>query len=1532
MLTDPDALLLRDIVENPGHPVLLSHLPRLMQRAGSALQHDGIASLTGMTGKTSGTVNMNVLDLEYKSGAKKVAQLRRYITWRGATGPVHTGGHANPPESFGVNAFHLLQSLIDKHQRVISARIAGGSLGGAECGWSKRSETAWKKIILPALCGGALFETLNHPLGKDQLNVRGSSSSTREAWVLRRLKSLAASGALDIPRSTEQPGRRQDGTPAEKRKRQDHDTTAVGKRRRGSTGKSAARVRGRGSKRPLHLKGAGKRQKRHQAQIGGINAAAAAICAVEGSNMTPEQKSAVAKLLTVNEEALQLAQRRGAQKVLVEVTAASKKEKDSKAGAKRRLLARKACHISRAALARLEAVRAHQPSAQMAHSEAQAAKKGKKFHSATPKYGAAVNELLPFASEFRAALDTLYPVLTDVSRKEMTVVECLPLPAALALPNHRDGKAWPDTWQDVARARQLAPQNLFKHALTLVQHRVRDKDQNLRAFQYKTSAHAVVRAFVNGHLLGAEGGAFAKVKRQARARRRALCIESTGTGGNIRGRKPKARSIKCAAPDVARTDDVSRCCVGEWYMPEDRVAADPIIRSDLTYDKIFVTEGGPAYGLFGMMSDAQFAATQFGNFDPQSPDYDPYGDIVIGRAFKVMDAAGQPSCARFVGVQEAVLARLIMLGQAGRTYGGLRKKTGNLTLVLSFPSDGGQQAGASAVSLWGRLHVPHTDDNAAVLGRRPDGTWESHLVRQHLSKPWELMTMLRCSENAHLYSNLIGPLMGALIEDAKNRVIRIVNAEHGWDMTVELQLAGGCGLHGDQAVRCKGTGKQSSGLNKCEFAVQNLAAVLSMDWATLDAVHIETTSDLQRESLDRLQAGIPDGVARNGMVSVWPITANDPARSLAERGIDPKATGSVPELLHLRSYGKSFIYNAADYLARTKKQPGETTAPQEQLMARLNEYCDLGAGSSWRESMMSNLSLVTFILFNWEEATSVNGVSLLESGENECAWWAYQLTTIFGGAARDEVYQDEQMVLRINVAAASNFWLTKQMIGARLMTEKEMYDCYCRNTTIYLPHIHGTGFNEEKGVNRYHLSAAHTQSEEQRMAKNRVALKNSTKGGFKPTGHTDEMKTEGMLRELHIQDWAQALVAVQHCTGQGDESSRASLHEGTIAAWIARGDCPLDSDIVIPEEMLRPGTPGAEYITPFLERRKYVKGVHYHRIREVGLAFHTSTPFGVPDDREFASADEFRLPDIVSRKMTAESAWHEHRELKMNGAAVAWKLTTTVRHTVQTAQGREVQEDIKVSRDKEMEDWTTTDIEQQCKELYAAGLALVPSVDLKAQKAGGTGSTGGMLKSDWATVIQRLSRDAQGGGLLCRERHDGSVPGLACAHPVWPASLRFPDYTLRTARRTVRHDVERQRAEAAATEVEARAAAARRDEEANVALAASKLTAVVHEADARKKAWRHSMGVQLEAVLTEMAAEADQLAGAERAATIEAEEQARAAEGAAARLRARERTQVHEGVESGARQYTSRRARVATRACPLGVCGKHHWHLCTHHI
>eukprot|EP01052_Picozoa_sp_SAG31_P029255 SAG31_NODE_2894_length_4941_cov_45.155340_1_plen_260_part_00 len=242
------------------------------------------------------------------------------------------------------------------------------------------------------------------------------------------------------------------------------------------------------------------------------------------------------------------------------------------------------------------------------------------------------------------------------------------------------------------------------------------------------------------------------------------------------------------------------------------------------------------------------------------------------------------------------------------------------------------------------------------------------------------------------------------------------------------------------------------------------------------------------------------------------MITNDPARPLAERGIDPMAAGSAIELLHLRKHEVSMTYAIHDG-ARTQVRScdlpeaaaheaealllefqalqvegeaaltahtygeavgafskaleaaakvdcalaGVRQAPQAQIDSFLGQAMD---ADYWKEATQSNLSLMDVLYFDMQNVEQL--VSLVEEGAGPTRWYIDRTTTVSGGCALAN--PDEQMVLRINVAAFSAYCLQKQMIRWRLWTQEEMDDNYSRTRFIWSPHFHGPFgvVNEEK--------------------------------------------------------------------------------------------------------------------------------------------------------------------------------------------------------------------------------------------------------------------------------------------------------------------------------------------------------------------------------------------------------------------------------------------------------------------------------------
>jgi hypothetical protein len=550
------------------------------------------------------------------------------------------------------------------------------------------------------------------------------------------------------------------------------------------------------------------------------------------------------------------------------------------------------------------------------------------------------------------------------------------------------------------------------------------------------------------------------------------------------------------------------------------------------------------------------------------------------------------------------------------------------------------------------------------------------------------------------------------------------------------------------------------------------------DWSAQDAMAFNTASDLQRKSLARLAAGTPDGVNVDGMLSVWPLIVVDPARPLPSRGIDPDSPPTTAEILHLDKYGQSFIYDVVDNQARSKARAFEDMSPKARLEGQLKDY--LGTDVSFRVAAESNMQVMVRLVFGFSEATSVDGVSILEN-PGLMAWFTYQLTSIMGQLVRDERHQTPAEVMRINVACASNHWLLKQLTDAKVMSAKEMYDCYQRTVCIMVPHLHGHGMNTEKGIRRSPLSCAHTQNEEKTMAQKRqAAIRGSTKGGFKPRGHVDDDPTEAILREFALQNAAHAIVGINHMTRQGENSSRANERTHAISQWMAKPDCPLNFDIVVPDFMLSHGTPGHKWMDTFLERRSYQKGIHYDRVVDVGYVFHVVSPLGTTQTAtaETAPREAFVLPEqLLALPIDATSEWTVERRLHLDASSARYISKQTVRRVVSDEVGEFIKQ-------LEEEVWGSTHLEQEVARLTAYAASLQPPVDVATGRVSGTGASGAMKKSDWAKELHRLVHSFPAlHNQIVWTTYRGSTAALAQAAPVWPERLKHRNFIDEAGRR-----------------------------------------------------------------------------------------------------------------------------------------------------
>jgi hypothetical protein len=69
-----------------------------------------------------------------------------------------------------------------------------------------------------------------------------------------------------------------------------------------------------------------------------------------------------------------------------------------------------------------------------------------------------------------------------------------------------------------------------------------------------------------------------------------------------------------------------------------------------------------------------------------------------------------------------------------------------------------------------------------------------------------------------------------------------------------------------------------------------------MNWAAQDDMKFDIAADVQRNSLERIKLGIPDGDKCDA--NIWPLIINEPERPLASRGIDPQQPPTALETSH----------------------------------------------------------------------------------------------------------------------------------------------------------------------------------------------------------------------------------------------------------------------------------------------------------------------------------------------------------------------------------------------------------------------------------------------------------------------------------------------------------------------------------------------------------------------------------------------------------------------------------------------------------
>ena len=93
-----------------------------------------------------------------------------------------------------------------------------------------------------------------------------------------------------------------------------------------------------------------------------------------------------------------------------------------------------------------------------------------------------------------------------------------------------------------------------------------------------------------------------------------------------------------------------------------------------------------------------------------------------------------------------------------------------------------------------------------------------------------------------------------------------------------------------------------------------------MLWDRLDGIAMFNAGKMQALTLARKEAGTLDGVVVGGLRAWWTLIGNDPERELVTRGIDPLSPPSLIELLHLRPYPRSILYDCVDGISRSIKR------------------------------------------------------------------------------------------------------------------------------------------------------------------------------------------------------------------------------------------------------------------------------------------------------------------------------------------------------------------------------------------------------------------------------------------------------------------------------------------------------------------------------------------------------------------------------------------------------------------------------------
>ena len=385
-VTNAQHLLLRDIVESPGHPIQASRIADIMRARGSKITDEEFATMTNAKA-TAGSSLMATLDIEFKYPGRKTPGAPRYIRWAGAPGAAHRGGLRNPPDALSISALHALQTTVDEYARVVRMRLEGRSMGGDKP-WSATAEKEWTCDVLPLFlppaglavisAGGPgcnHFDTLNHEFGGDMLAV-GAASRQRAEWVLRRLRSLHSTGAVTVAGY-------KSGTVLEV---WHHGTTPCTPSVQTKSRKNGTAV--------------GKRPRSQSPTVGAVaeSELETQMKEITNSNMPRDAKDRHLSILRRADADKQLHGR----KMFDKGAAAGARQRlhaaDSQAASKVRVLGAKGCRVSRRGMEDFERLHAHQPSCL---TEAQLQLSGKKAEKPSKKYTAAQALLMPFVTEAR---------------------------------------------------------------------------------------------------------------------------------------------------------------------------------------------------------------------------------------------------------------------------------------------------------------------------------------------------------------------------------------------------------------------------------------------------------------------------------------------------------------------------------------------------------------------------------------------------------------------------------------------------------------------------------------------------------------------------------------------------------------------------------------------------------------------------------------------------------------------------------------------------------------------------------------------------------------------------------------------------------------------------------------------------------------------------------------------------------------------------------------------------------------------------